>query len=55
MIDATGRDIRLEVDGGIKLDNVHVVLDAGADTIVAGSAIYGGDIAANTRAFLERL
>ena len=55
MIDKTGRDIRLEVDGGVKLDNLHVVLDAGADTIVAGSAIYGGDIAANTRAFLERL
>lgn len=55
MIDETHRDIRLEVDGGVKLDNLHVVLDAGADTIVAGSAIYGGDIAANTRAFLERL
>lgn len=55
MIDETGRDIRLEVDGGVKLDNLHVVLEAGADTIVAGSAIYGGDVAANTRAFLERL
>lgn len=55
MIDETHRDIRLEVDGGVKLDNLHMVLDAGADTIVAGSAIYGGDIAANTRAFLERL
>ena len=55
MIDETHRDIRLEVDGGVKLDNLHVVLDAGADTIVAGSAIYGGDVVANTRAFLERL
>ena len=55
MIDETGRDIRLEVDGGVKLDNLQVVLDAGADTIVAGSAIYCGDVAANTKAFLARL
>ena len=38
---ATGRDIRLEVDGGIKVDNIRAVADAGADTFVAGSAIFG--------------
>ena len=38
---ATGRDIRLEVDGGIKTDNIRVAADAGADTFVAGSAIFG--------------
>ena len=41
LIDATGRDIRLEVDGGIKVDNIRRVADAGADTFVAGSAIFG--------------
>ena len=40
-IHATGRDIRLEVDGGIKVDNIRRVADAGADTFVAGSAIFG--------------
>jgi ribulose-phosphate 3-epimerase len=39
-IDATGRDIRLEVDGGIKVDNIRQAADAGADTFVAGSAIF---------------
>ncbi|HYF85224.1 ribulose-phosphate 3-epimerase [Azospirillum sp.] len=37
----TGRDIRLEVDGGIKPDNIRAVADAGADVFVAGSAIFG--------------
>ena len=41
LIDRTGRDIRLEVDGGIKVDNIRRVADAGADTFVAGSAIFG--------------
>jgi len=41
LIDSTGRDIRLEVDGGIKTDNIRRVADAGADTFVAGSAIFG--------------
>ena len=39
-IDASGKDIRLEVDGGIKTDNIRRVADAGADTFVAGSAIF---------------
>jgi ribulose-phosphate 3-epimerase len=41
LIDQSGRDIRLEVDGGIKVDNIRSVADAGADTFVAGSAIFG--------------
>ena len=41
LIERTGRDIRLEVDGGIKVDNIRRVADAGADTFVAGSAIFG--------------
>lgn len=46
-IDACGKDIRLEVDGGVKVDNIRRVADAGADTFVAGSAIFGkGDYAA---------
>jgi ribulose-phosphate 3-epimerase len=40
-IDASGRDIWLEVDGGIKADNIGAVAKAGADTFVAGSAIFG--------------
>ena len=41
IIEASGRDIRLEVDGGIKADNIRRVANAGADTFVAGSAIFG--------------
>jgi ribulose-phosphate 3-epimerase len=41
IIESSGRDIRLEVDGGIKIDNIRRVADAGADTFVAGSAIFG--------------
>ncbi|MET1116155.1 MAG: ribulose-phosphate 3-epimerase [Comamonas sp.] len=40
-IEASGKDIRLEVDGGIKGENIRRVADAGADTFVAGSAIFG--------------
>ena len=40
-IESSGRDIRLEVDGGIKVDNIRRVANAGADTFVAGSAIFG--------------
>jgi ribulose-phosphate 3-epimerase len=40
-IDASGRDVRLEVDGGIKVDNIAAAAAAGADTFVAGSAIFG--------------
>ncbi|MEE8482432.1 MAG: ribulose-phosphate 3-epimerase [Acidiferrobacterales bacterium] len=41
LIDASGRDIRLEVDGGVKVDNIREIAEAGADTFVAGSAIFG--------------
>ncbi len=40
-IEASGKDIRLEVDGGIKTENIRQVAEAGADTFVAGSAIFG--------------
>jgi ribulose-phosphate 3-epimerase len=40
MIDASGRDVRLEVDGGVKPDNIGAIAEAGADTFVAGSAIF---------------
>jgi len=39
-IDASGRDIRLEVDGGVKVDNIAEIARAGADTFVAGSAVF---------------
>lgn len=56
LIDASGRDIRLEVDGGIKVDNIRAVADAGADTFVAGSAIFGQrDYKAVIDAMRERL
>ncbi|HMB37737.1 MAG TPA: ribulose-phosphate 3-epimerase [Wenzhouxiangellaceae bacterium] len=43
IIDDSGRDIRLEIDGGVKPDNARDVIAAGADTLVAGSAIFGAD------------
>jgi ribulose-phosphate 3-epimerase len=41
MIDASGHEIMLEVDGGVKVDNIAEVAKAGADTFVAGSAVFG--------------
>ena len=41
MIDASGRDIRLEIDGGVKVDNIAQIKEAGADTFVSGSGIFG--------------
>lgn len=54
-IDASGREVRLEIDGGVKLDNIAAIAAAGADTFVAGSAIfssadYHGTIAAMRKA-----
>jgi ribulose-phosphate 3-epimerase len=40
-IDASGRPVRLEIDGGVKGDNIGAIAAAGADTFVAGSAIFG--------------
>jgi len=55
-IAATGKDIWLEVDGGIKADNIVQIARAGADTFVAGSAIFGAkDYAAAIRAMREQL
>ncbi|MCB1645116.1 MAG: ribulose-phosphate 3-epimerase [Pseudomonadales bacterium] len=42
-ISASGRDIRLEIDGGVKVDNIAEIARSGADTFVAGSAIFGAD------------
>jgi len=42
-IDASGRNIRLEIDGGVKVDNIREIAQAGADTFVAGSAIFNAD------------
>jgi ribulose-phosphate 3-epimerase len=41
IIDTSGHDIRLEIDGGVKVDNIREIAEAGADTFVAGSAIFG--------------
>jgi ribulose-phosphate 3-epimerase len=41
LIDESGRDIRLEIDGGVKVDNIREIAEAGADTFVAGSAVFG--------------
>ena len=53
MIDATGKDIRLEIDGGVKADNIRRIAAAGADTFVAGSAIFGSDDYAATIAAMK--
>jgi ribulose-phosphate 3-epimerase len=55
-IDQSGRDIWLEVDGGVKVDNIGAIARAGADTFVAGSAIFGGkDHAGAIRRMREEL
>ncbi len=43
LIDSSGYDIRLEIDGGVKVDNIRQIAEAGADTFVAGSAIFNSD------------
>ena len=48
IISESGRDIRLEVDGGVKIDNIAEIASAGADTFVAGSAIFGSENYQNT-------
>jgi len=56
MIDRSGREIRLEVDGGVKVDNIGAVAAAGADTFVAGSAIFGSkDYRATIAAMREQI
>lgn len=53
ILDERCLDIELEVDGGISAANVRTVLDAGANVIVAGSAVYRGETAANVKEFLD--
>jgi ribulose-phosphate 3-epimerase len=53
-VEALGRDIRIEVDGGIKVDNVDVVVRAGANVIVSGSEIFGSGAYRETIAALRR-
>ncbi len=53
LIDESGRDVRLEVDGGVKVDNIGEIFEAGADTFVAGSAIFGSDDYAATIAAMR--
>lgn len=56
LIDNSGHDIRLEIDGGVKIDNIRAIADAGADTFVAGSAIFGSaDYGATIRAMRAEL
>jgi len=51
MIDASGFDIRLEIDGGVKVDNIREIAEAGADTFVAGSAIFGAASGSDANAY----
>ena len=53
IIDDSGREIRLEIDGGVKVDNIGEIAAAGADTFVAGSAIFGSDDYAATIAAMK--
>lgn len=56
IIDASGREIRLEIDGGVKTDNIRQIAEAGADTFVAGSAIFNSaDYAATIKTMREEL
>ena len=55
MIDARGLKTDIEVDGGVNLSNVEEILSAGANIIVAGSAVFNGDVAENTQMFLDIL
>ena len=53
MISESGRDVDLQVDGGIKQENLQMVLDAGANVIVAGSSIFKGSITENIKAMMS--
>ena len=55
LVNESGLDIDIQVDGGIYTHNVEDVIKAGANIIVAGSAVYNGDTAANTKAMMEIL
>ena len=53
MIEKTGKQIDIEVDGGVNLENLREIMTAGANIIVAGSAVFKGDPAGNVAAFLK--
>lgn len=55
LVKKSGNKIDIEVDGGINLSNVQEVVDAGANIIVAGSAVFNGDIESNVKSFLNIL
>lgn len=55
MVDGRGLETDIEVDGGVSLANVSSILEAGANVMVAGSAVFRGDAAENVKAFLEKL
>lgn len=55
MIEQQGVTIDLEVDGGINVDNVEEAMQAGANVIVAGSAVFKNDIISNVKAFMEKM
>ena len=55
LVKRSGNKIDIEVDGGINLSNVQEVVDAGANIIVAGSAVFNGDIESNVKSFLNIL
>ena len=55
MLMKAGRDIDIEVDGGVSLNNLPEILDAGANVLVAGSSVFRGDAAENVHAFLEAM
>ena len=53
MITDRNLNVDIEVDGGVTLDNVEMLIEAGANIFVAGSAVYKGDVEANVKGFLE--
>lgn len=55
LLDEGGHKAHIQVDGGIKTNNIHIPLEAGANIFVAGSAIFAGDIAANIREMAEKI
>lgn len=55
LITEEGLSVDVEVDGGINIQNVDMIVEAGANVIVAGSAVFGGDVLANTKAFTNKL
>lgn len=55
LIESKGLKTDIQVDGGINLNNVQAVMEAGANVIVAGSAVFNGDIQKNVEAFLEKM